>query len=165
VQRWTRWALGMILAFLVAGGVLAACQHDQGDPVQISREFIVATWTGNTKRVQALSCRDTRWSITGDSTLTVDMDHARFEVTSQTKNRVEVTLSGIVTFKSPAGHYEVRDLTGTGPNRIRPGRPNRLEGVRRTLREIIRSNPSDAESLGPRNSRGLIMQTTGSGYS
>jgi hypothetical protein len=114
MQRWTGWVVRIAVAILVGGGGLAACQHDRGDPIQISRDFIVATWTGNTERVQALSCRDTRWSITGDPTLTVDMNHAQFEVTSQTKNQVEVTLSGIVTFKSPDGQFEVRDLNSVG---------------------------------------------------
>ena len=114
MQRWFRRTMPLALVILVTAGGLAACQPDRGDPIRISRDFIVAIWTGNTEQARKLSCQDTRWSITGDPTLTVDLDHAHFEVTSQTRDRVEVTLSGVVTFKAPDGQVEVRDLNSAG---------------------------------------------------
>lgn len=119
-MRHLRTAVPLILLIALGAGLLTACQHkrDPGDPVKISRDFIVATWTGDTKRVKTLSCPDTEWNITGDPTLTVDAEHLRFEIVTQTEDRVEVEMSGTVTFKSASGQVEVRNLDDLGHTRF-----------------------------------------------
>jgi len=107
-----------MLAVLIAlaGGLLTACQkqHSKGDPVAVSRDFIVALWTGRTAQVEKLSCPGVEWSITGDPTLTVDAGHLTFEIVSQTDTQVELEMAGVVTFKSAGGQTEVRNLDDLG---------------------------------------------------
>lgn len=111
MQKLIRW--GWVI--LIVGGLLAACGgRDKGDPVQVSRKFIVALWTGNEKQVEALACENTEWAIEGDPTLTVDTQHMTFEVVAESDKEVEVAVSGVVTFKSAQGQSEVRNLDEMG---------------------------------------------------
>jgi hypothetical protein len=106
----------LLAVIALSTGVLAACrqQHEKGDPVKISRDFIVATWTGSAQQAKKLSCPGVEWSITGDPTLTVDAEHLTFEIVSQTENQIDVEMSGVVTFKSASGQTEVRNLDDLG---------------------------------------------------
>lgn len=110
IERAARWAL----AALVIAAALAACERDKGDPVDISRQFIVALWTGDTERVDKLSCKDTVWNFTGDPSLTVDVARMTLAVASETDDQVAVTVSGSVTFISAADQVEVRNLDEMG---------------------------------------------------
>ena len=105
----------LALAGLVIGGLLAGCGRDKGDPVKISRNFIVANWTGDVKTVEMLTCKDWRsvttgWAQSGDPSLTVDPDHLTFEITTKTDSLIELVMSGMVTFKAANGQTEVRTL-------------------------------------------------------
>ena len=113
-MRWFERAARWALAALVIGGALAGCQRDKGDPVDISRQFIVALWTADDERAQMLSCKDTTWNMAGDSSLTVDAARMAFEVARETNDQVEVTVSGSVTFISAEGQIEVRNLDEMG---------------------------------------------------
>ena len=95
---------------------LAACQDKSspGDPVKVSHDFIIATWTGDAGRVRKLSCEGVQWTMTGDPTLTIDDSHLKFEVVSKIEKNAEVVMSGVVTFKSAEGQSEVRNLDELG---------------------------------------------------
>jgi hypothetical protein len=111
MRQWPRWGL----VILVVAGLLAACGGgDKGDPVKVSRDFIVALWTGDQARVNALACKDTQWPFEGDSTLTIDTEHMKFEIVEETDDQVEVAVSGVVTFKGAEGQSEVRNLDELG---------------------------------------------------
>jgi hypothetical protein len=120
--RRTRLAL-LAVMLVLAAGLLAACGQDKGDPIKISRTFIVSVWTGDAKQVEALTCKDwqsvTRgWAAEGDPTLTVDIDHATFEISAESNDQVEVVMSGVVTFKSAENQTEVRNLDEDGTVRF-----------------------------------------------
>ena len=117
-MQWATTAARWALAALVIAGALAACGRDKGDPVDISRQFIVALWTADTERVDKLSCKDTVWNLTGDPSLTVDAARMAFEVASETDDKVEVTVSGSVTFISAEGQLQVRNLDEMGVARF-----------------------------------------------
>ncbi len=116
---------GIVLVAL-AGLLFATCGHKEksgykGDihnPITVSRDFLVATWTGDTKTVDALSCQDVVWSITGDPTLTVDANHMVLTVESSTAQQAVVVIGGVVTFKSASGQVEVRNLDELGQTRL-----------------------------------------------
>ncbi len=115
-MAYLKTVLQLVLGLALSLATLTACQqhHEPGDPLKISRDFIVATWTGQADRVKQLSCPGVQWSITGDTTLTVDAEHLSFAVVSQTDGQVDVEMSGVVTFKSAAGQVEVRNLDDLG---------------------------------------------------
>ena len=110
----------------IAGLLFATCGHrgpsgyqgDSHNPVTVSRDFLVATWTGDTQTVDALSCRDVAWSLTGDPTLTVDANHMLLTVESRTEQQAMVVIGGVVTFKSASGQVEIRNLDDLGQTRI-----------------------------------------------
>jgi hypothetical protein len=109
----------LALAALAAILLLAACQRDKGDPVKISREFIVAVWTGDVQRVDALTCDEwrtvtTAWAREGDPSVTVDTEHMHFELYAENDDLAVVIATGIVTFRSASGAVEVRDLDEMG---------------------------------------------------
>lgn len=110
--------LRIVLVLVLSASLVAACQKKSSDPARVSREFIVALWTADSARVRALSCAGAVWSFEGDPTMTVDAEHLRFEVTSQGKDRAEVVMSGVVTFRSAEGQFEVRDLDQVGTSRF-----------------------------------------------
>jgi hypothetical protein len=115
---------GALVLLLLIGMILTACRHDKGDPVAISRDFIVAFWSANTDRVDDLICDsddDQLWRETilretrsGDSRVKVDASKLKFEITSQKDDQVKIVMSGSVVFTSPEGLQEVRDLDQTG---------------------------------------------------
>jgi hypothetical protein len=115
MRRWWRCAL-LVIAL---SGVLAACGRDKGDPVKISREFMVGNWRGDVARVEALTCRDWRevttgWAATGDPSVLVDTEHLTFDITFESNSQVEVVMGGLVTFKSPDGQTAVTNFDESG---------------------------------------------------
>ncbi|MBI5957701.1 MAG: hypothetical protein HY866_03130 [Chloroflexi bacterium] len=112
--------LVFVLLILLLSVPLAACggKSGEGDPVKVSRDFMIATWTGDTRRVRELSCEGVQWTMTGDPTLTIDAEHLKFEVVSKAKKNAEVVMSGVVTFKSAAGQSEIRNLDELGQTRF-----------------------------------------------
>lgn len=109
-------SLRIVVCMVLFSGALAACHkvQQQSDPLLVTRSFIIATWTGDTTRVKKLSCPNIGWSLKGDPTLTVDAEHLKFEIVSQTEKQIEVAMSGVVTFKSTSGQTEVRNLDQVG---------------------------------------------------
>ncbi len=112
--RGVRWALAVVF---LAGG-LAACGDDKGDPAAISRDFMLAVWTGDAARVRELSCQEWRavtaaWATEGDPGWEVDTEHLVFDVRGETDDQAEVIMTGVVTFRSADGQTEVRDLTNS----------------------------------------------------
>jgi len=108
--RAVRWLV--VMALVLAGG-LAACKgesKDKGDPVAISRAFILALWSADTDRIEALSCEFTEWPEIGDPTVAIDVDHMAFETVSETDDEIVLAMTGVVTFKTAAGHVEVRNF-------------------------------------------------------
>jgi hypothetical protein len=110
-------ALALVLVLLV--GVLVACERDKGDPIRISRNFITATWLGDVRQVEMLTCKDwrdvtTRWASEGDPTLSVDIDHMTFEVVSESEDLIEIEIGGVVTFTSSKNESEIRNLDEMG---------------------------------------------------
>lgn len=108
----------VLLAALLIGGA-AACSRDKGDPKRITRDFMLAVWTGDVDRVRDLTCRDwrdttTEWARSGDPAMIVDAEHLRFEVRAESEAQAEVILSGVVTFKVTDEPVEVRDLDAIG---------------------------------------------------
>ncbi len=108
------------LVILVAGGALLASCGIGGDPARrdpadVCREFMIAIWSGDTDRVEQLSCRATEWNFDGDPSVTIDADHLTFEVIMATDVQAEVVMSGVVTFKAPDGQAEVRSFDDSGP--------------------------------------------------
>lgn len=106
----------LVLASLIV--VLAACGHDKGNPAQISRDFMVAVWTGDVERAQELTCKEWRdvtaeWARGGNASLEVDTSHMVFEVQAKTDKQADLLLSGTVTFTSAEGQVEVRTLDDT----------------------------------------------------
>jgi hypothetical protein len=123
MRTWAARIGRLVLAGLVSGVMLAGCGRDKGDPVKISRDFIVANWTGDVETVEMLTCKDWRsvttgWAQSGDPSLTVDAGHLKFEVTAKTDSLVELVMSGMVTFKSANGQTEVRNLDEGGAVRF-----------------------------------------------
>jgi len=106
------------LALLALGGLLTltGCKHraDTRDPLSLTREFLLAWWHGDDATVRRLSCPNTQWPEIGDPEATIDLDHARLEVTFSNENYAEVELGGIVTFKTGDGQVEIRDYDRVG---------------------------------------------------
>ncbi len=102
-----------LLVIVMVSVALVACQHDShepGDPAAVSRAFILALWTADHKRIDALSCAFTEWPEIGDPTIQIDMDHAGFETVSDTGDQVVLAMTGVVTFKTAGGKVEVRNF-------------------------------------------------------
>ncbi len=112
-------AASVVLLFLLhKDDTPAAYRGDIHDPIAVSRDFLVATWTGDTAVVEALTCRGVVWSLTGDPTLTVDADHLVLAVEARTEQQAVVVIGGVVTFKSASGQIEVRNLDELGQTRL-----------------------------------------------
>lgn len=122
-----RWrasiSVWLILVAALSGILLAGCERDKGNPEKISREFIVALWTGDVNQVEALTCEEWRsvttgWASEGNPDITVDTSHLQFDRYAETKSMAVVIITGLVTFKSSSGEVEVRDLDEMGFARI-----------------------------------------------
>ena len=111
-------ALALLLSALALGGLLAlgGCGHkaDTRDPVAVTRAFLLAWWHGDQDAVRELTCPDTQWPEIGKPDTSIDLDHARLEATFSGDNYAEVTLGGVVTFKTGDGLVEVRDYDRVG---------------------------------------------------
>ena len=116
-----RTATQRTLAFLGTLALLSAlalsgCGHkaDTRDPATVTRAFLLAWWHGDQDTVRELTCPNTQWPAIGDPEATIDMDHARLEATFSGDSYAEVTLGGVVTFKTGDGQVEVRDYDQVG---------------------------------------------------
>lgn len=101
-----RWGVAVLV---LLGVLLAACEREKGDPVEISRRFWTSVWTGNVSQTEMLSCKDYRaitaqWARDeGNPGITVDADHLAFEVVAKTDAYVQLRMSGVATFKVSGG--------------------------------------------------------------
>jgi hypothetical protein len=118
LSRITRGMICLALAVMLSS-LLAGCKRDKGDPERISRDFMVAVWTGDAARVEVLTCKEWRevttgWAQQGDPTLTIDTDHLTFKVLGETDKQIDLQMAGVYTFKWPSGREEVRNLDEMG---------------------------------------------------
>jgi len=113
LKRWGGRAVRGLLLVVMASAALTACRHEShepGDPAAVSRAFILALWTADTKRIDALSCSFTEWPAIGDPTIQIDAEHMGFETVSKTDDQVVLAMTGVVTFRTAGGKVEVRDF-------------------------------------------------------
>jgi hypothetical protein len=99
------------------GWKVCAVQVAKGDPVEVAREFMLAVWAGNVDQAAILACGDYRaaaaqWAAQNDPGAGIDASQLRFEVLEETGRRVEVVMSGSVTFEKPGAEPELRRFEG-----------------------------------------------------
>lgn len=112
-----------VLLVGAAAVTLAGCSRDKGDPVKISRDFIVSIWTQDIQRVNALTCqewrsRTTEWAKEGDPTLSIDTGHLQFQTSDESDDMVTVLMTGIATIKLPTGENDIRNFDEIGAIRF-----------------------------------------------
>ncbi|HEX3050802.1 MAG TPA: hypothetical protein VHP83_09130 [Aggregatilineaceae bacterium] len=105
------------VGILLLAAYLFLRPHDKGDPIAISRDFIVALWNGDEARVKELTCDDDLFRQTvlrqtreADTTVTVDTSGLTFTIQTETDDRLVMLMGGTVVFTSQQGEQIVRDL-------------------------------------------------------